>query len=79
MKDDYPYKLEGFVQRRRILPQVAWLSESDPNSFIPQIDKSWEGSIPATLIIAPRSNFKKFIEGTITQKRITKIVDPLLK
>ncbi len=77
-KEDYPYKLEGFLQRKKLLPAVAWLSDPDPNSFIPKIDNSWQGSIPATLIVAPSGHFKKFIEGTITKKRITKIVDPLL-
>ena len=77
-KEDYPAKLAVFLQRKNITPDVAWLSDTDPNTFIPKIDNSWQGSIPATVIVHPGKNFKKFIEGTITERQISRIVDPLL-
>ena len=77
-KEDYPARLTSFVQRKGLEPQVAWLSDTDPNKFIPKIDNSWQGSIPATLIVQPGKQFKKFMEGTITEKEIRKIVSPLL-
>jgi thiol-disulfide isomerase/thioredoxin len=77
-KEDYPNKLAGFLRRIKLEPEVVWLSESDPNTFIPKIDNSWQGSIPATLIVQPGKGFKQFIEGIITEKKIRKIVAPLL-
>ena len=77
-KEDYPAKLTSFVQRKGLEPQVAWLSETDPNVFIPKIDNNWQGSIPATLIVQPGKHFRKFMEGTIIEKEIRKIVNPLL-
>jgi thiol-disulfide isomerase/thioredoxin len=77
-KEDYPNKLAGFLRRIKLEPEVVWLSESDPNTFIPKIDNSWQGSIPATLIVQPGKGFKQFLEGIITEKKIRKIVDPLL-
>jgi thiol-disulfide isomerase/thioredoxin len=73
-KEDYPYKLSVFLKRKNLTPEVVWLSDTDPNVFIPKIDKSWQGSIPATVIVAPGKDFKQFIEGTITEKQIGKIV-----
>ncbi len=77
-KKDYPYKLSLFLDRQKITPEVVWLSDTDPNVFIPIIDNSWEGSIPATVIVLPGKQFKKFIEGQISERQIRKIVYDIL-
>ena len=77
-KGDNTYKLASFLQRKNITSEVVWLSDTDPNKFIPKIDNSWEGSIPATVIVAPGKNFKTFIEGTITEQQVSKIVDKVM-
>lgn len=77
-KQDYPYKLANFIERKRITPEVVWLNETDPNDFIPKIESAWQGSIPATLIIDHAKKFKKFIEGTITAKEISNIADGII-
>ena len=75
---DNSYKLEGFLKRKNITPEVVWLSDTDPNVFIPKIDNTWGGSIPATVIVYPGKQFKKFIEGTITEREISGVVKKLL-
>jgi thiol-disulfide isomerase/thioredoxin len=77
-KEDYPLKLERFIERKKLLPPVAWLSDTDPNVFIPVIEKSWEGSIPATVIVHTGRQFKKFIEGSITEQQVAAIADRVL-
>jgi thiol-disulfide isomerase/thioredoxin len=77
-KEDYPYKLARFVERKRLTPEIIWLSDTDPNVFIPKIDNSWEGSIPATVIVHPGKQFKQFIEGSVTEKQISKIVNGVM-
>jgi thiol-disulfide isomerase/thioredoxin len=77
-KEDYPYKLPRFLERQKLLPAVAWLSDTNPNVFIPKIDNSWQGSIPATVIVHPGKGFKKFIEGSVTEKQISRIADKVL-
>src|SRR3954463_6116826 len=37
-KEDYPGKLALFLERKKLKPAVAWLSDTDPNVFIPKID-----------------------------------------
>jgi thiol-disulfide isomerase/thioredoxin len=76
-KTDYPMKLQGFIQRKRIDLEVAWLADTDPNVFIPKVDERWEGSIPATLILQP-GKIRKFIEGQITAGKISKLIDGML-
>jgi len=77
-KEDYPYRLSVFLKRKNVTPEVVWLSDTDPNVFIPKIDNSWQGSIPATVIVAPGKDFKQFIEGTITERQISRIVDKVI-
>ena len=77
-KGDNTFKLEGFIQKKNITPEVVWLSDTDPNVFLPKIDKSWEGSIPATVIVHPGKQFKKFIEGSVTEREVSRIVDKVL-
>ena len=77
-KTDYPNKLAVFLQRKNITPEVAWLSDTNPNDFIPKIENSWEGSIPATVIVHPGKGFKKFIEGQVSEREITTIAERLI-
>lgn len=76
--ESYPLKLATFVHRKGLEPQVVWFNETDANVFIPKIDNSWQGSIPATLILQPAKSFRKFIEGTITADEVGGIVDKQL-
>jgi thiol-disulfide isomerase/thioredoxin len=77
-KEDVPYKLPRFVEMKKLTPEVVWLSDTDPNVFIPKIDNTWQGSIPATVIVHPGKAFKTFIEGTVTVKQVSRIVDRVL-
>lgn len=77
-KEDYPYKLARFIERKRLTPEVVWLSETNPNVFIPKIETSWQGSIPATVIVHPGKGYKQFIEGSISERQISKIADKVL-
>ena len=78
-KQDYPMKLNTFLLRKSIKPEVIWLSDTNPNVFVPKVDNTWEGSIPATVVVRPATGDKKFIEGQVTEKQITSIVDRMNK
>jgi thiol-disulfide isomerase/thioredoxin len=77
-KDSYPYKLEGFLRKKRISPEVVWLMDTDPNVFIPRIEEEWQGSIPATLIIRP-GRYRKFVEGQVTVGQVISLVAATLE
>jgi len=78
-KQDYPMKLNTFLQRKKVQPAIIWLSDTNPNVFVPKVDKAWEGSIPATVVVRPGTGDKKFIEGQVTEKQIAGIVDRMNK
>ncbi|RYE24784.1 MAG: redoxin domain-containing protein [Sphingobacteriales bacterium] len=71
-------KIPLFIKRKKLTSEVAWLNETNANKFIPKIDDRWQGSIPATLIVSGKHNYKNFFEGTISAKQIGLLIDKQL-
>jgi hypothetical protein len=63
--------------RKKVLPPVMWLNETNSNYFVPKIDERWEGSLPATLIVQP-GKYRKFVEGQASATQIIGLINPLL-
>lgn len=65
---DFPEKLESnvlpFIEKHQLKSQVILLDDVDSNTWIPKVDESWSGAIPATLIYS--RNKRKFYEGSFT-------------
>lgn len=55
-------KLKPFVKKKNIRAKVYLLDETDYNTFIDQVDPSWSGAIPATLLVAKGNTKRKLIE-----------------
>ncbi|MFT5819198.1 MAG: thiol-disulfide isomerase/thioredoxin [Crocinitomix sp.] len=51
---DFPKKIKEnlipFIQKNNLHSEVILLDEPDANKWIPQIDSTWSGAIPATII-----------------------------
>jgi thiol-disulfide isomerase/thioredoxin len=77
-KNDLNYKVPNFIKRRKLQPEVVWLDETNANKFIPKIEEKWQGSIPATLVIFPKNEYRNFFEGTITAQQIQLLIDKQL-
>jgi thiol-disulfide isomerase/thioredoxin len=73
--EDFPKKVEKFIRKKKINDEVLWLSDSNPNQFMPKLDPTWQGSIPATLIIYNKREYRNFLEGTISAKQVSLIID----
>lgn len=43
-----PQQAAALLQRKGITLPAFWLSEKDPNSWIPRLNDSWDGAIPYT-------------------------------
>ena len=54
-------KVNSFISRKKIKSPVLLLDEIDYNSWIDKVDTSWEGAIPATLILNTKTGQRKFI------------------
>lgn len=59
-RKDLEKKLVPFINKKKLTAEVILLSDKDYNSWLDKIDKSWSGSIPATLLI--KGNRKLFAE-----------------
>lgn len=72
-------RLAAFIRDYKISSEVLLLDEPDANKWIPMVDESWTGSIPATLIHAPGKNYRKFHEGIISYTELKSHLLPLFK
>ena len=55
-------KLPAKMKKLGVEAPVYLLNESSDYSWLPYIDKRWQGSIPATMIINTKKNVKAFFE-----------------
>ena len=73
----YESKLKPFIKEKQLKSKVIALDDADMNSWIPKIDKSWSGSIPATIIY--NKDERKFFEQPFTYEELESEVKPFLK
>ncbi|MEO6830856.1 MAG: TlpA disulfide reductase family protein [Chitinophagaceae bacterium] len=72
--ETYPDKLEKYVEKKKISPEVVWFNETNADKFIPKIDNRWTGSLPATMIINHKKRQKDFLGRPITATEIKALV-----
>ena len=77
-EEDVPDKLPRFIKRKMPDLEVVWLSETNANEFIPKIEERWGGAIPATLLLYPLMQYRKFFEGTVTAEQMKTLIDKQL-
>jgi thiol-disulfide isomerase/thioredoxin len=69
---DFPEKLESqlipFVNEHAIRSQVVLLNDPYENEWIPKVDATWSGAIPATLIM--KGSKRIFYEKSFTQEEL---------
>ena len=64
LKDEYP-KLKTFIKKNKYTSKVVWLNETNADYFCPKVDTTWSGGIPSTLIINPKTSYRKFFEDQL--------------
>lgn len=76
---DFPDKLEKQVipyVNKNLKSEVWLLDDADANGWIPKVDKTWTGAIPATIIFN-KSN-RTFYEHSFTYEELIKEVESIL-
>jgi thiol-disulfide isomerase/thioredoxin len=58
--DDYPKTIQAFAAKNQLHGKIAWLNESNADIFCPKIDKSWQGTIPVTLMVNNKKHSRTF-------------------
>jgi thiol-disulfide isomerase/thioredoxin len=69
LKDEYPDKIRLFAEKNNYTNQIVWLNETNADYFCPKVDKKWMGGIPSTLIINPKTGYRKFFEQQLKQEQ----------
>ncbi len=64
----YNKKLKPFLKKNQLKSKVVCLDDVDQNRWIPAIDSSWSGAIPATIIY--KGNKRKFFEKSFTYEEL---------
>ena len=73
----YETKLKPFLKERQLKSEVVCFNDVDQNRWIPAIDTTWSGAIPATIIY--KGNKRKFYEKSFTYEELEKEVQQFLK
>lgn len=68
----YESKLKPFIVNKKLKSKVIALDDVHMNTWIPQVDESWSGSLPATIIY--RNDMRKFFEQSFTYEELEKEV-----
>lgn len=66
-----------FLEKHQLTSQVVLLDDPKQNEWIPKVDESWGGAIPATLIYN-KSN-RVFFEKNLTLEELKSNLDQILK
>lgn len=69
-------KLKPFIVSKKIQSRVIALNDMDMNSWIPQVDESWSGAIPATIIY--NKTKRKFYEKSFTERELRSELEQFL-
>jgi thiol-disulfide isomerase/thioredoxin len=78
---DFPDKLDTqvipFVKEKGLQPQVIMLDDPHENDWIPKVDSTWSGAIPATLFLSEGK--RKFFEKSFTRASLFSEVSKFIK
>lgn len=74
---DFPKMVESkllpYISEHKLKSEVLLLNDPDANSWIPKVDSSWSGAIPATVIY--KGNNRRFFEKSFTFGELEKEIN----
>lgn len=77
---DNPRHLESrvlpFIENHGLKSEIVLLDDPRSNNWIPKVDDSWSGAIPATIIFS--KNSRAFYEQVFTWEELERIVQSML-
>lgn len=73
-KKDYKSRLIPFVERKKLHSEVNFLDEVYDNEWIPKVDSSWQGNIPATKIYNSKTGKSFFLPRETTYAELDSLI-----
>ena len=78
-KSQLKSRLLPFARENKLESDLFLLDEPDYNSWINKISDTWEGSIPATLVINNQQGIRQFYEKEFTEKELVDILQKIVE
>lgn len=75
-EDQVESRLIPFINKNNVNAEVVFLNDSKGNTWIPKVDASWSGAIPATLIY--NASERHFYEKSMTYDELDMHIKKLL-
>ena len=75
--NQYDKKLKPYIKENQLKSKVVALNDPDMNTWIPKVDESWSGAIPATIIY--NKDKRKFYESSFTIDELESEIKQFLK
>lgn len=72
LPDFYPNKIKVFAEKNNYNNQIVWLNEANADYFCPKVDKAWMVGIPSTLLVNPKTGYRKFFEQQMKPEEFEK-------
>jgi len=76
---EYPKGITDFVAKNRYTSKIIWLNETDSDMFCPKIDKSWDGSIPVTLMVNNAKHYRQFYKQQLPEPKLVQELQKLVE
>lgn len=66
----YPNKIAEQINKKHFEATFFWLDETNADYFCPKIDPKWDGTLPSTLYVDPKTGYRKFFGRPMTDRQI---------
>jgi thiol-disulfide isomerase/thioredoxin len=68
--NSYPNKILDLIKKKHFEATFFWLNETNADYFCPKIDPRWDGTLPSTLFVNPKTGYRKFFGRPMTDRQI---------
>ncbi|MGD1842630.1 MAG: TlpA family protein disulfide reductase [Thermonemataceae bacterium] len=70
-------KAQKILQKKGITAKVVLLDETDYDTWIDQVEPSWQGAIPATLLVSNQTDKRIFLNEAVSYETLLKQLQQL--
>lgn len=66
----YPTKIQEQIKKKKFDATFFWLNETNADYFCPRIDPKWDGTLPSTLFVNPKTGYRQFFGRPLTDRQV---------
>lgn len=79
LKEAFPKTVVAFTKKLKLTSPVVFLDEANADLFVPQVDSSWSGAIPASLFLNKEKGYRRFIEEELSKQKLDTEIEAMLE